>query len=78
MCRTLEGHVLENMRQTLLVVVFIERTGANAKADRCLSGRRDIAHDRKPHTVGERAKMYIGLGLMSLCVCGQDTDGPSA
>ncbi len=61
--RTLEGHVLEKMRQTLLVVVFVERTGANAKTDRCLSGRRGIAHDRKPHSIGERAEMDIGVGL---------------
>jgi hypothetical protein len=65
MCRTLEGHVLENMRQALLVVVFVER----AVALRIIANRIPLASVPKWTSVS---------ALMSLCVCGHEVDEVSA
>ena len=64
-----EGHVLQEVGETLLGVGFHQRAGVEAQAQRRLAGRDRLAVDGVAHAVGQRAETGvrvsadIGAGL---------------
>jgi hypothetical protein len=57
-----EGHVLEEVGETLLGVGLHQRAGVKAQAQRRLARRDRLALDGVAHAVGERTEADVGIG----------------
>ena len=66
------------MGQPLLRIALLQRARADAQAERRLTGRGLVVHDRIAHAVGERTEADIGLCRNSLVAWGHAAAAPSA
>ena len=60
---TVEGHVLEEVCEALLVVVLHQRADIEAQPHRRLTGRRGVFQNRIAHPVGQGAEADVGVGF---------------